>query len=305
MSLPDTKVWGEKTFMLQPSRPVRRAREVHQLSDRWQCETKDYFKLGDAHPHYPGMRVVSVDEKCEIVDEAYEVALESEGIADEGVDFLDLDFSERQPDEGWDEVRVRIFTREPDAERWRKGARIQSNASGVIAPGYENLYIVDRGARKHRAAGYWELELLLKGLKEEKPFRRRINGAVTTTSTRFTGAMVSTKYVDYPPTSDGTASLSGSDLEVEVDAAGVTVSDTMLWEGDPPTEIIGGFWAPPDPPGVTFSVPTGEATKYFFPWGWKCVSMNAERLPVDGVTLWLVTFNFIYQPATMPTTAAA
>ena len=93
-----------------------------------------------------------------------------------------------------------------------------------------------------------------------------------------------------------------TDLAIEYDAATISLSDTYISISAPPTEYIGQFWNPPSPPTVTVMSLSGAATKYFYPFGWKCTSMNAEQIP--GTTLWLITVNFAYQVLSMPTTAA-
>ena len=149
-------------------------------------------------------------------------------------------------------------------------------------------------------------ELTWRGLEEFKPYRRSINGQVVSSASKFAGyiSLSDNIYQNYPPTDSGSnATLAGTDLDIEYDAATVSLSDTYFSTSEPPTDYIGQFWTPPDPPDVTIMSLSGEATKYFYPFGWKCVSMNAEQIP--GRTMWLITANFAYQVPTMPTTLPA
>jgi hypothetical protein len=149
-------------------------------------------------------------------------------------------------------------------------------------------------------------ELKWMGLEETKPYRRSINGQVVTSNSQFDGLTILTDDVwqNYPPTDSGSnAILSGTDLDIEYDAATLSLSDTYISTSAPPTEYIGQFWTPPSPPTVTILSLAGTGTKYFYPFGWVCKSMNAEQIP--GTTLWLITVNFAYQVPSIPTNVAA
>ena len=253
------------------------------------------------------MRIVEVEEDCEVVGQAYEQRLTCEGILDnaESATYLELDRVERSPEEGWDELALRIFTRDPDNARWAKGSRYTDDA-GATVPGFTNLFVTDRNPTRHRAKDYWMLELTLKGLKTSKEYKRRINGNVTSSTSRFAGylSVSADRWQNFPPTDSGTDNiLAGTDLEVEYDSATVQISDTYIYADDPPFDKIGQPWTPPDPPDVTVLTISGESIKYFFPFGWKCSAMPAEKLA--GANVWLVTVNYVYQVASIPTTTAA
>lgn len=302
-AIPDFKLWGVRTFRLKPDKLVKRAQEVHSLSGHWQVPSSGYFKPGDNAPGYDRMRIVSVDEDPEIIDEtqgAYEQRLDCEGIAgDES--HLVLGHAERRPEEGWDECAIRIFTDDPDHARWAKGARLVDDA-GALVPGFEYMFIADRAVRKHRAAGFWEMDLTLKGLRTSKPYKRRINGAETVTTSKFdgSGSLSANIYQNYPPVDSGSdGTLSGSNLLVEYSQPGISLSDTLISTTAPPTDKIGQFWTPPDAPDISILTLIGEADKYFFPFGWKCVSIVSEKLA--DASVWLVTYNFVYQVSHMPT----
>ena len=146
-------------------------------------------------------------------------------------------------------------------------------------------------------------DLTYRGLESEKPYARAINGAVTTANSQFSGytSISADIFENFPPTDSGSnATLSGTDMDIEYDAASISLSDTYLSTSPPPTEYVGKFWTPPDAPTVSFITLYGVGTKYFFPFGWKCTSINAQKIP--GRTMWLITVNHTYQPATIPTT---
>lgn len=149
-------------------------------------------------------------------------------------------------------------------------------------------------------------ELVWRGLEETKPYKRTINGAAVSSTSRFVGIATITSDIltGYPPTDSGSdASLSGTDLEVEYDASSVALTDTYLTTTEPRTDYIGFPWVPPDPPDVfIFSINgTGAPLKYFWPSGWKVDSMNVEKIP--GADVWIVSVNYRYQIPSIPTAA--
>ena len=371
MSYKETQIYGAKVFRLKPDKRALRSREVHGLQQFWQTDAEDYFALQDAPPNYEHMRIVEIESDLEIPDEAYAQRIECEGIMDDSL-YIEIDRAEQSPEEGWDEIRLQIFTRDPDAARWQKGQRLQSAvvpnvtaeadddiltkinhglvtgqlcsiefASGFtglssgsfyyairlsdstfklattaalagagtgiditpIPVGFEFMFIAERGHRVHRARDYYMLDLTLRGVKGAKPYKRRINGAATSSASTFDGYTLLTADVweNFPPVDSGdNATLSGTDLDLEYDSASLSISDTYLSSDPPPTDKIGLFWTPPDAPDVSVLTLSGVGTKYFFPFGWKCASMPAEKLA--GADVWIITVNYIYQPATMPTT---
>lgn len=175
-----------------------------------------------------------------------------------------------------------------------------------VTVGYENLYIADRAARKHRAAGYHEVQMVLKGLKGTKPYKRRINGQAVSAVSTFDGAVILSASIwsGWPPVDSGSDNtLSGADIEVESFTSEVTVADTVICVGDPPTDKIGMPWIPPDPPDIVIIDLSGSfvAEKRFWPSGWVCVSMPTERLAIATGDMWLVTVNYAFRPDRMPT----
>lgn len=286
--------------MLKAPTAKRPSREVHTLSCRWQTPSAEYFKTGDAPPFYPNMRIITTSEEPEIINESYVVDFDCEGILGDDT-FIELGMSESQPEEGWDEVSLSIFTREPDDPRWARGARLM-NEAGAVVPGFENMYITSRMPKRHRAKGYHEIDLTLKGLRLAKPFKRRINGAVTSSSAVFPDGIVLSApyYFGYPPVYTGSDATVGGvgTFDIEYEAATLALVDTWICKGDPPTDKIGGFWTPPSPPDILVTTLPGDVYKYYFPFGWKCTGMPCEQLP--GTDLFLVSSSFSYQVNRMP-----
>lgn len=397
MSYTETQLYGDTEFRLAPDKTIKRAQEIHTLTQRWQAADMERFTLGAIPPDmagdetassdYAGMRIVEVEPDDEIPDRACTIRTLSEGILD-GSPWLEIGLDERETEEGFDEISRTIFTEDPDAAQWLKGARIvetaitgvtgeadddkltkaahglttgqlftitfasgftgltsggeywaividednikaaTSNANAIagtaiditgdgtdatITPvtiGYEYLFVCDRAKRKHRAAGYYELQLLLKGLKGTKPYKRLINGQAVESVSKFNGGVILSMDImsGYPPVDSGSnIGLSGDSLEVEVFTPEVTVADTMIWVGDLPTDYIGIAWTPPDAPDVVIIDLSGsfEAEKYFWPSGWVCVSMPAEQLAISTATISVVTLNFAFRRESVPTRLAA
>lgn len=300
-------VHGEDNFQCGPERWISRGRGRDAFEVPYLAPSREHaaYQPGQPAPGYAYMRIVEARQEQDGL--AWVHNLTCEGIASQTQDWKELSRIDRSPEEGWDEIALTIYTRKPDDGRWRKGARLQRTDTDVTPPaGFENMFIVDRSQVWTEADGYYELNLVLKGLVGSKPYQRSINGAVVTSSSRFAGYTILTDdiFQNYPPTDSGSnASLDGDSILIEYDAASVTVSDTYLTSTEPPTEYIGRFWNPPDPPDVTVLTLSGEETKYFWPYGWKCVSMNSLKLP--GCNVWVVTVNYIYQVPSIPVTATA
>lgn len=178
-------------------------------------------------------------------------------------------------------------------------------ALGSPHPDHPLLYLADI-AVSDEGTDWHTADLTYRGLESQKPYKRRINGAVTSSNSQFDGytLLSSTIWEDFPPVdSTTTGVLSGTDIDVEYDSATLSLSDTYLSSDPPPTDKIGQFWTPPDAPDVSVFSLSGTGIKYFYPFGWKCTSMPAEQLP--GTDIWLITVNYTYQPISIPTTAAA
>lgn len=122
MALAEFQLYGAKTFRQKPDKIVSRAREIHTLLGSWQTETRDYFKVGQAPPGYPNMRIVEVDPEEEIEGQAYDTKISCEGISTDD-SWLEINYEEDLPEENFDAINVTIYTRDPADARWRKGAR--------------------------------------------------------------------------------------------------------------------------------------------------------------------------------------
>lgn len=165
----------------------------------------------------------------------------------------------------------------------------------------EFLFITARVDHPHRARDFHVLTLQLKGLIGSKPWKRRISTSAQTVSTKVTGALSLTadKYIGYPPVDTGTdASLTGTDLELEYDLPGVSITDTLVTTTAPPTDLIGQFWSPTDPPSTGGFTIFADAYRYHVPFGWKCTNLQSEQIP--GQQIWLVSVTWAYQRGSSP-----
>lgn len=370
---------GQKNLSVEQEKLVSRSREPDTVSRTFQSDSASAYPVGSNIAGYTYMPIV--DRERNQSGPLWIYRLQLEGIADESKVWIETDYEESTPEEGWDEIRRSVFTREPAAEGWKQGARMQSDAlTGVIGTastdklekvghglltgqlfaitfasgftgltsgneyyviridadnikaaltnadaiagtainitgdgtaatitpvpvGYENLWIMDRGQRKHRAAGYWEVNMTLKGLRGEKPYKRRYSGAPQTISPgQYDGyyAAIFATYVGWPPVAGPNASISGSDLTIEWDVPQTQITDTFVTSTPPPTNKF-GFWTPNDPPTVFYFPMLGMSYTYHVPWGWKLMNMSADQLA--GQQLWLLSLTFGTQVATTPKAA--
>ena len=168
--------------------------------------------------------------------------------------------------------------------------------------GYEFMFIMDRVKHVHRAKDYYTLDLSLKGLRGDKPGKRRMNTAGQAVSSHVTGLLylTGTNWVGYPPVDSGTSSvLSVSDADVEYDIPNGTVSDTLITTTEPPMNLIGQFWTPDNAPTLSggFTI-FGDAYTYHVPFGMKCSGIQTEQLA--GRSVWLVTVTWASQRAQSP-----
>ena len=173
--------------------------------------------------------------------------------------------------------------------------------------GYEFMFIMDREKHVHRAKDYYTLDLVLKGLRNDKPAKRRMSTAGQATSTHVTGALylTGTNWVGYPPVDSGTNSiLSVSDPDIEYDIPGATIADTILTTTAPPMNLIGQFWTPENAPSLAggFTI-FSDAYTYHVPFGMKCQSLQSEQLA--GRNVWLVNVTWANQRAQSPKQASA
>lgn len=284
---------------------MEQARGIDSFETAWMAPTRNESTLaiGAPAPGHPYMRIVRARREQDS-ESAWYHALTCEGIAG-NLDFKELGRVDNEPEEGFDEIRLTVFTRTPDDSRWRRGQRLFRSPTDPTPPvGYENMYIMDRGKVWAEAEGYYQLPLVLKGLiGSTKLGKRRISSSSESSESRFSGftVLAGDMYTGYPPVDSGlNASLSGTGLAVEYDSPSIIVTDTIVTTTEPPTDYIGRFWAPDDPPDVSYLTLSGTGTKYFFPFGWKCIGMQIEKL--TGVNVWFVVVSWAYQRPTVPTT---
>lgn len=294
---------GEDFFQCAPERWLERARSVDAFETAWMAPTREEptLAIGAPAPGHPYMRIVQARREQDSPNAWYH-ALTCEGIAG-NTDFKELSRVDTQPEEGFDETRLTIYTRSPDDVRWRKGSRLTRSVTDPTPPvGFESMYIIDRAKVWSEADGYFELPLTLKGVIGTKLGKRRTSTSSESTSSKFNGFTILTgdMFTGYPPVDSGlNATLSGTSLDVEYDSPAVTVTDSIVTTTEPPTDFLGRFWSPTDPPDVSYLTLSGTGVKYFFPFGWKCTDLVTEKL--TGVDVWLVQVSWTYQRITVPT----
>jgi hypothetical protein len=126
------QLYGDPLFRTQADEIDESARAIHSLRQRWQAPSRTQFAIGDAPEDWPNMRIVSREPSEEIAGAAYDIRLTCEGILDSRT-WIELDRTDSDPSEGWDNLSLRIFTRDATAARWARGAQLQSDAiTGVI-----------------------------------------------------------------------------------------------------------------------------------------------------------------------------
>lgn len=179
-----------------------------------------------------------------------------------------------------------------------------------IKPGFELCWITERRKRKARALGYWEIDLQLKGLKQEeddgKPFKRRINTTGQTVSDdAYNGSTSSPQWLGFPPVQIGTVGFSppvlGTPVAAEFDLPQISVTDTMVSTFMPPTWLVPGYWVPENAPAINILTPNSANFTYHCPSGWKADSVQSEQIP--GKPLWLLSITWGYQAEKTPRTA--
>ena len=372
---------GQPNMQVEQERINDRAREPHALSIRYQNTSPALYAPGTLLDAYPRMPIVSRERRKDGPNWLFNLDLE--GISDDSP-FIETDFAESTPEEGWDEVHRGIFTDAPDDTEFARGARLRAavltgvtgtaatdkltkTAHGLVTGqlfaitfasgfagltttheywairidadnikaattkanalastainitsdgtaatitafrvGYEYLWLVDRQKRAHRAATFFDLDLGYKGLRGDKPAKRRISTSGQAVSTKVTGMLILSgdNYVGYPPVDAGTdSSLTGTDLDLEYDIPGCSVTDTLITTTAPPTNLIGQFWSPTDPPTTGGFTIFGDAYTYHVPFGWKCTALQSEQLA--GQQVWLVSVTWANQRSQTPNQPSA
>lgn len=209
------------------------------------------------------------------------------------------------------------FTTNISAGTCQPGSAILLTSDGAgmtlryVQPGYESCWIVERRKRKARAAGYWEIDLQLKGIKlgddDSKPVKRRISTTTQTVSNdKFPGIIVGSVYLGFPPELVGTSSL-GPPIPpgyqpTELDLPQIAVTDTFISDQPPPTVLVPGNWIPADAPPILILSPLSDSYTYHWPAGWKVLNLQSEQIP--GQQLWFISITWGYQIPTSPRTSS-
>lgn len=298
---------GEIAFRMRADVPRRRAQELHELEQYWCVSSLADFTVGTAPPDYPKMRIIDIEPLDTFDGSSVAVRLSCEGILGDET-WLELSHRESHPEEGWDMLNLVVATLTPDDPRWAKGAQIQTDERVPVA-GYQRLWIADREEEKYRAKDFYILSLTFKGLRHDKPFKRRINtSSQTVAHDSYPGIIYTSIYQGFPPVDVGTATFGPpvvpGTMAAEFDLPQISVTDTFVSTTPPPTDYVPGYWIPSDAPTVTI-ISTGygdpDAFTYHYPSGWKVLNLQSEQLA--GQSIWLISLTWGYQiPATPRTT---
>lgn len=263
--------------------------DVDRISGTYVTPTTTALAGGDALPGYAGMIIFD----CEAVrtSQCIRWRIDAQGSLDGSNPTKTISNGKRRTlDEGWDQRSITVKTWDADLY-----------ALGDEHATYPFLYVHDID-QSDDGTDWKTLNVTYLGLEEEKPFKRRINGTVNVTNTQFSGfsSFTGDIYLGYPPIDSGTnASLSGTDIAIEFDNPGISVTDTLISVDAPPVSMIGKFWTPQDAPDITYLTLAGTGIKYFIPFGWKCANIASEQIP--GKDLWLMSITWVHQPASVPT----
>lgn len=269
-------------------RPVEVIDGLDSLDVAWQTRNRDDFRVGFAPPEHPHMRIVEREPNRN--GPVWTQRLRCEGILGH-VPYKLLPYRSNSPEEGFDEIDQPVITREPGSALWARGAQL---------PGFPTMWITDRAPAQHRAYGYYDLGLRLKGIIEGKPAKRRIGTQTFTWSgDEIEWAMIQQGVVGWPPVAGGLF-MGGFGLKNwEVDQPGISVTDTLLSLSPPPTWLVPGFWVPPDAPPLNL-VPyvASENPRYHWPHGWHCANLQSEQ--VLNVACWFISIQWSTKPQSNP-----
>lgn len=271
------------------------ARRIDSVSTEWIAPTRDEATLaiGAPFPDHPHMSIVQGIRTQE--GDIWHHRITAEGIAG-NQDWKELAKDLSQPQQGWDELSLRILTRQPDDNRWDFGQQLRVADASAVVPGYELLWITDRGQSWEEAAGYYELPLTLKGLKGAKPVVRRMSANAVQFQTQFPGStsVIGDLYTGFPPQDSGfNPTLTGTDINVTYSSPEAVVADTMVTTTKPDPSWLSLFWEPDNAPAISVLTFTGTTAVYNFPWGWVCTSLESEQIP--GQNVWLLTLTWTYK----------
>lgn len=207
------------------------------------------------------------------------------------------------------------FTTNISAGTCKAGSAVALTSDGrgmtlnPVQVGFDSCWIVERRKRKARAAGYWEIDLQLKGIKLEdddsKPVKRRINTTSQTVSNdKYPGAISSGVYLGFPPQLIGSsfigAPIPPGYMPLELDLPQISVTDSFISNQRPPTMLVPGNWIPSDAPPILVVSAMSDSYTYHWPAGWKVLNLQSEQIP--GKQLWFITITWGYQIPTSPRT---
>lgn len=293
--IPNFLEFGTQQMLLDPPKLISRYGEPDTRPVSLQHSDGNLYRIGTTHPDYPRMPII--ERECYRDGPVFIYNLQLEGIDDAEKFFLETSFEETEAEEGWDEVTWSVFTNQPYHNWFKKGEQLRDPITGNVMVGFEFMWITDI-QRRRRSSGYYDVGLKLKGLRFDKPAKRRIGSTSQAIAARADGTVYFGTYYGWPAQFGGLSTFSVTDANVEFDLPQVSVTDTLLSKNPPPTLLVPGFWTPPDAPDV-FVIPLGIAdATYHCPYGWKVLNLQSEQIP--GKSLWLISITWGYQRADTP-----
>lgn len=186
-------------------------------------------------------------------------------------------------------------------------------AGGTLRPiekGMELMWITDINRSKARAAGYYELELMLKGVNYAagtgKAVSRRLSASAQAVSIDDFNSVSITGVPVYTGATDDALQRSATDHEyalsgkVSFDLPQVDLALTYISREAPPTWMLGSGmrWIPDDAPPIFVLGVTGATNTLYFPNGWYLRNLQSEQIP--GQQLYLTSVVIGWQRAYTP-----
>lgn len=291
---------GTVEMQTDNERLIDRHREPQTITLTRQSADKHAFKPGTLLDGYSTMPIVERERTQD--GPVWQHRLTLEGIEDENEWFIETDLVDISPEEGWDVISRSVFTKDPDHEWFQKGQQLIDSETGEVVEGFDFMWIMDRQKRKHRAKGYFDVGMELRGVMGDKPSKRRMNLTPQVVSPGvFEGLTLFgfQSYYGFPPKLGGGYLLSGSDLDIEWDIPQVSLTDVFITTTPPPMDKAPGFWTPNSPPIViTLPVFAAQYTIHI-PSGWKVSNMQSEQLAGDK-PCWILAITWGYQMGSTP-----
>jgi len=307
-SLTPTTIHGALDFPIDAPKITLRPNGLDSVTQTYQSSSALTFSKGGPFPNLPNFYITESEPTIEIQDQANEIRVRGEGLADGQDREEDFDFS--VPDEGWDSGSLSWLTLNP--------ARFQR---GSAHPYFPSLYLLDLSKKRvagprNSMTGVWRVGGEFKGIIPQdnglpKGRKRRITVGNQVVSSSTTMALTN-GFKDGQPwpfvaTVNGvTASTGWNDQRfTSLDSSRVQVSDTFITFDAPPTDQLPGHLTPENAPLVKdiFDLPWYSSAGFSFnwPWAWSLKSISSEPL-LYGLagTPYLTTIVTEYVPRAQP-----